>query len=95
MGELSVKVGEAGKHFRVLAKRMDDLTREVAELEGEEEADRIIELEEELKDQEDEVESANDRAKRIDEMIEDLRDVGRGVKDLDEVIKKWDVEDAE
>ena len=75
MDELGLRLENAESHFRKLADRMRDLHSEVLLRDEQIERER---------------ENLNDRAREVEELVEHVRDVQRGIRTLDEVLGEWD-----
>lgn len=86
--EVAKKIEKAAGHFEALAARMRDLHTEVLK------SERAVEdAMRENKDAQDEAKEATTRAGEVEmdheSLLEDLRCVRAGARDLDEVYEKW------
>jgi hypothetical protein len=86
----SERLSKAGDHFRELAKRMDALMADVVRLE-ELESEKILELEGEIEELREDARLVEDAEATHDFLLADLNDVRLGIRDLDEIMEKWEI----
>lgn len=82
------EVAPAADFLRKIAEKASDVF-ETCKEESEAHARNLEEVEERMHDAEDEAEFVRERWAKVDELLEDLKDIERGVRDFDEVFAKW------